>query len=267
MTWFGSALSASAAWVIAAAADNDLVQVLKATGVTAVRFDSAAVAVAKAATGDGVLVLADAYPEKTTPLTPALFKEARAKKIRLYVEYPSFLPELKCGTPQTLKTGHWGNILERTVVASDAFGDAFGDALKKSRILMIHGCHYLPIEAREPHLVVARVAGYDEALFGLPKENVHPILFEHPAGEVLVATTKLSQFVTARYAPLDAWEPVWRMILKWAQPDADLDAATPAFLRPRCGIAGGCGAQRSPARCRMVSKVGPSGASLMAGAL
>ena len=165
-------------------------------------------------------MLADAYPKKTTALTPALFETARAKGIRLYVEYPSTLPDLKCGVPQTLRTGQWGNILDRTVVASDAFGDR----LKKSRILMIHDCHYLPVEAHRPHLVVARVAGYDQALYGLPKENVHPILFEHPGGDVLVATTKLSQFVTARYAPLDAWEPVWRMILKWTQPSADLPA-------------------------------------------
>jgi sucrose-6-phosphate hydrolase SacC (GH32 family) len=220
IVWFGSAISAAAGWVIAAREDNDLVRVLSASGVAAERFDDPAAAVAKAAQGDGVLVLADAYPKKTTALTPALFETARAKGIRLYVEYPSTLPDLKCGVPQTLRTGQWGNILDRTVVASDAFGDR----LKKSRILMIHDCHYLPVEAHRPHLVVARVAGYDQALYGLPKENVHPILFEHPGGGVLVATTKLSQFVTARYAPLDAWEPVWRMILKWAQPSADLPA-------------------------------------------
>ena len=210
------AYGADGSWRIVARADNDVVRVLQAAGAKVERFNDAATAVAHAPAGSGVLVLADSYPQQTTRLAPELFEQARDKKLRLYVEYPSFVPALKLGAPQTLKTGHWGNILERTVVASDAFGDA----LKKMRILMIHDCHYLPVDTSQPHLVVARVAGYDDALYGLPKTNVHPILFEHPAGGVLVATTKLSQFVTARYAPLDAWEPVWRMILKWVQPDA-----------------------------------------------
>ena len=104
IVWFGSAISAAAAWVIAAREDNDLVRVLSASGVAAERFDDPAAAVAKAAQGDGVLVLADAYPKQTTALTPALFEAARAKGIRLYVEYPSNLPDLKCGVHPTLRT-------------------------------------------------------------------------------------------------------------------------------------------------------------------
>lgn len=213
-----SAAGANASWRIVARADNDVVRVLQAAGARIERFNDAATAAAQSPTGAGLLVLADSYPKQTTRLTPELFDQARNKRLRLYVEYPSFVPSLELGAPKTLKIGHWGNLLERTVVASDAFGDA----LKKLRIVMIHDCHYLPVEFSQPHLVVARVAGYDEALYGLPKSGVHPILFEHPAGGVLVATTKLSQFVTARYAPLDAWEPVWRMILKWVQPDAEV---------------------------------------------
>jgi hypothetical protein len=71
-------------------------------------------------------------------------------------------------------------------------------------------------------LVLARVAGFDTASFGLPRETF-PILFElrgeeGASGAVLVATTKLSQFITARYGPREAWGPVWRMILEWVQP-------------------------------------------------
>ena len=214
--WHPALLAGEAKLYLRCQPDNDLYQVLVKNKVPCSRFDTPEQAVREAPEGAGVLVLADEYPKTPTPLKADVFEHARDKKLRLYVEYPSFVPTLKLGAPQTLKTGHWGNILERTVVASDVFGDA----LKKRRILMIHDCHYLPVEANQPHLVVAQVAGYDDALYGLPKTNVHPILFEHPAGGVLVATTKLSQFVTARYAPLDAWEPVWRMILKWVQPDA-----------------------------------------------
>ena len=142
-----------------------------------------------------------------------IFQRAAAKKLRLYVEYPAMLPNVELGKAAYMKTGEYGAIVERTVVASDAFGPD----LKKMRIMMINDCHYLPVEAKNPHLVLARVEGYDTAVYGLPKD-VHPILFEHPRGDILVATTKLSQFVTGRYAPTEAWGPVWRMILGWLQP-------------------------------------------------
>lgn len=215
---FPSAVLADNAWRIVARADNDLVRVLNDAGVKVERYDDVATALAQAPTAAGVLVLADGYPKEVTRVNPMWFDQARVKQIRLFIEYPSSVPGLKFGEPRTLRTGHWGNILERTVVASDAFGES----LKKHRILMIHDCHYLPVEAGNPHLVIGHVAGYDHALFGLPQSKGPPILFEHSEGDVLVATTKLSQFVTARYAPLDAWEPVWRMILQWAQPDAEV---------------------------------------------
>ncbi len=88
------------------------------------RFDDAAAAVKQSPAGAGVLVLADQYPRQTTRLAPGLFDQARDKKLRLYMEYPSFVPALKLDAPATLKIGHLGNILERTVVVSDAFGDA-----------------------------------------------------------------------------------------------------------------------------------------------
>ena len=160
-----------------------------------------------------MLILADGYPKETTPVDATIFQQAAAKKLRLYVEYPAVLPNVALGKPAYLKTGEYGANVERTVVASDAFGPD----LKQMRIMMINDCHYLPAEATNPHLVLARVEGYDTAVYGLPKD-VHPILFAHPRGDILVATTKLSQFVTGRYAPTEAWGPVWRMILGWLQP-------------------------------------------------
>ena len=38
--------------------------------------------------------------------------------------------------------------------------------------------------------------------------------------KILVATTKLSQFVTARYATKDAMQAVWEMVFGWLQPGA-----------------------------------------------
>ena len=188
--------------------DNDAYRIATAAGLKTVRVESPAEAIAKAADGDGVLLLADAYPEAATSLSPKLFETAREKKLRLYVEYPSFVPGLQFGEPYTPR---W----ERTVVTSDAFGES----LPKMRILQIHSCRVLPTKAGDTLLALAKVAGYNRAVYGLPKKT-YPILFAHPDDEnLLVATTKLSQFATARYAPTKAWGPVWRTILKHVAPD------------------------------------------------
>jgi len=189
--------------VFACRADNDVYRLVAAEGRAYPRFSTAAEAVAAAAEASGVLVLADGYPAKTTPIDQATLDAAARKHLRVYLEYPSLLPGEKIGPPRRVQ---W----ERTVVTSDGFGPSLG----KMRILAIHDCHFLPVAAERTHLVAARVAGFDTAVFGLPKE-VWPILFEHPRGDLLVATTKLSQFVTSRYAPSDAWPAVWRMIFGW----------------------------------------------------
>jgi hypothetical protein len=189
--------------VFRCAPDNDLYRVLAASGARYARYDSPADAVAGAPRGAGVLILADGYPEQTTALSAAVFEQAAKKKLRLYVEYPSELPGLTVGGPRGVR---W----ERAVVSSEAFGPA----LEKLRILGIQNCRFVPVRAlRNADIVIARVAGFDRAVYGLPAADVQPILFEH--NDVLVSTTKLSQFVTARYAPTDAWGPIWQHVLRW----------------------------------------------------
>lgn len=192
------------------AADNDLFRAMTASGMKPLRCDSPADALQRATKGAAVLILADGYPKTTTDLPSGLLDTARAKDLRLFVEYPTALSGLEFGKPQGT---HW----ERAVVSSDFFGAD----LAKLRILAIHDCHYLPVEAKQPHIVVARVAGFDIAVYGLP-DKVQPILFEHADGRVLVATTKLSQFITARYAPSEAWRTIWQAVLDWLCPGKKL---------------------------------------------
>lgn len=103
---------------------------------------------------------------------------------------------------------------------------------------MVHDCHYLPVESCDPHLALCRVEGYDIAVYGTPPESA-PLLFEHPRGNLMVATTKLSQFVTGRYAPTEAWGPVWRMIdprLRRRVPGFMLGRRRSAWSRKREGV-------------------------------
>jgi hypothetical protein len=200
-----SALSGAASGaplVFCCRAEND---VFTATGGRCSRYGDAADAVRHAPPGAGVLVLADGYPDVTATVNAELFEEAREKRLRLYIEYPSWLPGIHCEAPRRTR---W----ERAVVASRAFGDD----LPVNRILAIHGCRFVPVQAGHADIVAARVAGFDSAVYGLPGSGTSPILFEYPAASAMVATTKLSQFVTARYAPAEAWIRIWKRILDWA---------------------------------------------------
>jgi hypothetical protein len=181
--------------------DNDL---YAAVGGAFRRHGDPRAAVLGAPEGAGVLLLADGYPTARTPFTQELADEAARRSLRLYVEFPSWLPGLPVGEPRAVQ---W----ERAVVASDAFGTG----LERLRILGVNDCTFLPVPPVTADLALARVAGFDAAVFGMPLEGVHPLLFAHPHANILVATTKLSAFVTARYAPSEAWGRVWEHILGW----------------------------------------------------
>lgn len=197
--------------------DNDLFRVLRENGIPCSRYDDAALAVNEAPVGAGVMILADGYPETPTPIAPELFSRAKESGVQLYVEYPAMLPGLQVGAPR-------GTRWERAVVSSAVFAPA----LEPMRILAIHGCRFMPVKAEGAHIAIARVAGFDSAVYGLPAD-ASPILFEHDGA--LVATTKLSQFVTARYVPYEAWQAIWGWILRWCGADVEQLAWTPA-VRP-----------------------------------
>lgn len=171
------------------------------------RFDSPLAAIEHAKTNSAVLIFADGYPEKLTQLSEAELSLAQEKGLRLFIEFPKSLPGIEIGA---MKTTEW----ERGVVAASNFGNA----LPALRILAIHDCRYLPVAAKNPWLAVARVAGFDTAVYGLP-QNAAPILFEIPDSKILVATTKLSGFITARFAPAKDWEIIWQKILATLDPE------------------------------------------------
>lgn len=187
------------------ARDNDLFQSLVQGGANPARFDSVDEAIDRAGRGTGVLVLADRYPSERTVLGPEPLEKAKTKQLRLFLEYPRSLPGIELGEPRGVR---W----ERAVVAAEA--EDWG--LPKLRILAVHDCRFLPAPSAAPILVVARVAGFDTALYGLPQERF-PLLFTSSDG-FLVATTKLSGFVTARYAHSEDWVVLWRQILARLDP-------------------------------------------------
>ena len=207
------------------AATNDLFSALTRAGEHFPRCSRPAEAINSAPVGSAVLILADEYPERTTSMNEADFALAAKKNLRLFLEYPEATPGLDIGKPHTTE---W----ERCVVASDEFGDA----LPKLRILALPDCHYLPVKAEHPLLVVGRVAGFDTAVYGLPA-TAQPLLFEIPERRLIIATTRLSGFIHNRFAPARDWEVVWETILAHLDPQSAphklnwSPLVTPAFSR------------------------------------
>lgn len=191
--------------------NNDLYQVASTNFGTFKRTESASEAIKNATIGTGLMILADEYPLRQTKLSQQDFDLAIEKDLRIYIEFPEMIPGYETGEIQTT---FW----ERGVIASDAFSPE----LEEMRIIAIHDCHFIPVKAKNPHIVVARVAGFDNAEYGLEKTDVHPILFKHKKENILISTTKLSGFVTGRYAPKEAWASIWKMIFEWVQPGETL---------------------------------------------
>ncbi len=191
------------------------------------RFDAPEAALESALPGDGLLVLADHYPGNLVALTPECFAAAGRKRLRLYVEFPAWLPGAFVERPRTV-------VWERAAVASDFFGPD----LPRLRILSPQNCVFLPVSAVKSHLVLGRVAGYDTAPFGLPAQTF-PLVFELPAttsnGPVLAASTQLSRMVSARFSPAASWQCVWRTILGWLVAGAPPDLKWTPTVRPTWG--------------------------------
>lgn len=172
-------------------ADNLYVQLLRQEGETPILVDDMSDVVKMAGCGDCVFVLADNYPQAYTDFYEESYEWADATGVRVFVEYPSVLPG---GSIAKMYEAD----LERGVVTDAAVG------LDTMSIVGINGCHIIESETEEPLMVLAKVAGYDTAVFGLDDiDKSWPILFER--GNTLIATTSFSNCVKGRYGPEDAW--------------------------------------------------------------
>jgi len=194
---------------VSAQANNDIYGILiSQQNIIVKRYDAPITAATEANIGEAVMVLAESYPEERTKLSQEFFNQVRQKKLRVYLEYPSWLPDVEIGS--RVQTS-----LERAVVSSSFFKGS-PDSLD---ILVINGLNYCPVDVRKSHMVAARIAGFDEAVYGLP-EKTSPLLFELPQDSVLVSTTCFSRLIRGRYAPQQEWVNVWQKIMAYLLPEA-----------------------------------------------
>ncbi len=182
---------------------GDLIQALRESGHAARTAETMESAIRAAEEGGAVFCLADDYPRRGTVLTKELLEAARAKKVKLYIEYPEeILGE---------KTGDMKDILFERVIAPDGFMGC----MEPGSILMLNGCWHRPYFKKGPGMLcLAKAAGYDRIVYGLP-ENYDVLLdWLDAKQDVLVATSCMSHFITGRYAPTGRWRALWQQILK-----------------------------------------------------
>lgn len=173
--------------------DNDLYALLTADGQSCQRFDDIEAALEASPSNGTLLVLARSYPNQKTVLPADFYERAKAKNLRGYVEYPDHLPSGTTGEIRTTKK-------ERLIVTSEFFGNN----LPEMSILDAGLYAYVEVPGRKSHVTAANVAGLHKAVYGLNQTPNAPILFEE--GNILISTTKLSDFNKSRYSPLSAWK-------------------------------------------------------------
>lgn len=183
--------------------DNDLFRLLEQEGFSVKMYDSPEAAIHAAPSEAGVFILAKNYPaiDAENRISQGLLDEAKKKRLRLYIEYPSEFPGLDI--PSNPLETH----LERGVVTTDLFGEK----LERLSLLGIHNCHVLPVQEVNPLIVLAKVVGVDRAELGLEKTEAYPLLFER--NSILISMTGLSNFETGRYGPNESIKEVWTYII------------------------------------------------------
>ena len=205
-------------------ADNDLYRLLKSENYDVRLYPDATSAIKNAEKGSGVIISASAYPAAPVELSDSILKAADAKGLRVYAEYVSRYPGV-----DIVDTVFVGNI-ERGVVSSKLFSPA----LKPMALFGINDCHIYPAKVDKPLLCFARVAGFDTATFGLTDTDVYPLLWRK--GNHMIAQSCLTNFVTARQVPVDAWKNIWVSLLRWLGKDNSLTINTwPSDPHPSFG--------------------------------
>ena len=215
--------------VVTSDSSNDLVKTLNANynGVKVYSSLDTALKNAESDKTKGIMVLADNYPNSTTAITESQAAAIYNLGIRIYIEYPSNNVDL--GISGYSGTGVMG--YDRAIVT-----DAAALGIPEYSLLYVHGAQYVKkTDISRSWLVNATVVGYDtvefydEATGALTDCTPYSMLEVNANGNVLVASTKLSQFISARYAPYARWQSLWHSVFSWVAGKDKADVTLPTW--------------------------------------
>lgn len=194
--------------IICSEGDSDIPAILKANNYEYRIIPGQLDAVRAAKRGGGILFIADNYPKTRLVFAKGVQQLIAKKKLRVFIEYPAASPDFLV-EKDTIKTQ-----LERAVINSSKIKGA--DSLD---LIGIHNAFVVKSTAVNPLIIVAKVAGFDKAQYGISDVKPDPLLYKH--GKMLIATTRLSNSVTSRFGPVDHLRPVWEYIFSYLDPSID----------------------------------------------
>ena len=166
---------------------NDLVKLLKEDHFKVRDNASATAAIDMAKPGSAVILVAGDYPDSPVTLTEKDLASIKEKGLKVFAEFatlPGQNPEIKEIS------------VERVVVTKE-----IGEELKPMDLLTINRAAYLETQAADPIMVIARVAGFDTAVYGLKDTPYSPLVFKQD-DNLWISTSKLSDFARLRLIPV-----------------------------------------------------------------
>ncbi len=206
--------------IICSDGNHDLGEILKTNRYSYKQIPDQLAAVKAAKNGSGVLFVANHYPEKRFSFEKGVRELAAKKKLKIFIEYPQAYADLSIGQDTMMTQLERGIINTNQIKGTDSL-DLIG----------IHNAFVVKSTAKNPLIIVAKVAGFDNAQYGVSDVEPAPLLFKQ--GNMLVATTKLSSSVTSRFGPVNHLKPVWQYIFKYLSPGVDWQFANwPLQVKP-----------------------------------
>ena len=178
--------------------DNDLASLLEEEGFRIIREKDVQTTLEKAPESAAVLLLNAGYPDKVLQLTGAQRETIRSKQLRVFAEYASLADTV----PQPEKIE-----FERVVVV-----DSLAPELWPMDLLSVNRGWYVRERAEKPLMAIARVAGFDTAVYGLEDTPNAPLVYK-PDGNLWISTSQLSRFVRIRFAPSFRWKAFWETVI------------------------------------------------------
>lgn len=179
--------------------DNDLVTVLKDNGYRIVLSDDVQTTLEKAPEGAAVLLLNRSYPDSVRLLSGQQVSKIGEKGLRVFAEFASTADTL----PQLHEIG-----FERVVMTN-----SLAPGLGPMDLLSINRGRYFREDAAEGTVMaIAKVAGFDTAVYGLDDTPCYPLVYRKRDG-LWMSTSQLSEFARLRFMPEAKWKVFWEKVI------------------------------------------------------
>ena len=179
--------------------DNDLVTVLKDNGYRIVLSDDVQTTLEEAPEGAAVLLLNRSYPDSVRLLSGQQVSKIGEKGLRVFAEFASTADTL----PQLHEIG-----FERVVMT-----DSLAPGLGPMDLLSINRGRYFREDAAEGTVMaIAKVAGFDTAVYGLDDTPCYPLVYRKRDG-LWMSTSQLSEFARLRFMPEAKWKVFWEKVI------------------------------------------------------